>query len=78
VVWDLDVEALGRAAALGLPAVRAATPGTHPAFVAMVGELVAERLDRSIVPRAIGHLPGCLAPCAAAPPVIGPPGASVP
>ncbi len=43
VVWDLDVEALGLAAELGLAAVRAATPGTHPAFVAMVGELVRER-----------------------------------
>jgi len=43
VVWDLDVEALGRARALGLEAARAATPGTHPAFVEMVGELVRER-----------------------------------
>jgi ferrochelatase len=43
VIWDLDIEALGRARELGLPAVRAATPGTHPAFVAMVGELVRER-----------------------------------
>jgi ferrochelatase len=43
VVWDLDVEALGETRDLGLPAARAATPGTHPAFVAMVGDLVRER-----------------------------------
>lgn len=45
VRWDLDVEALGRAAELGLPAVRAATVGTDPRFVAMVRDLVTERLD---------------------------------
>ena len=67
VVWDLDVQALRRAAELGLRAVRAPTPGTHPAFVAMVGDLVAERLDPSIVPRAIGRLPACTGPCAPAP-----------
>jgi ferrochelatase len=71
-VWDLDVQALGRAASVGLPAARAATPGTHPAFVAMVGELVAERLDPSTAPRAIGRLRPCLAPCAPAPPAVGP------
>src|SRR5579871_1800321 len=43
VVWDLDVEALGRARELGMAGVRAATPGTHPAFVTLVGELVRER-----------------------------------
>ncbi len=64
VVWDLDVQALGRAAELGLPAVRAATPGTHPAFVAMIGELIAERLDPSMVPRAVGRLPARPPDCA--------------
>jgi ferrochelatase len=43
VVWDLDVEALRRARELGLAAVRAATPGCHPAFIAMVGGLLRER-----------------------------------
>lgn len=42
VLWDLDTEALGRAAELGLPAVRAATAGTHPAFVAGLADLVQE------------------------------------
>jgi ferrochelatase len=43
VVYDLDVEATELAAKLGLPFARAATPGTHPRFVRMVGELLAER-----------------------------------
>ncbi|HUW16847.1 MAG TPA: ferrochelatase [Actinomycetes bacterium] len=45
VVWDLDTQAQERADALGLPVARAATPGTDPRFVAMVVELVGERLD---------------------------------
>jgi ferrochelatase len=45
VVWDLDTEAAGTAKRLGLDYVRAATPGTDPRFVAMVRELVLERLD---------------------------------
>jgi ferrochelatase len=44
VVYDLDTEAADRAAALGLPLVRAGTAGIHPAFVAMVRSLVLERL----------------------------------
>jgi ferrochelatase len=44
VVWDLDTVALRDAAALGLPAVRSATVGTDPRFVAMVRELVLERV----------------------------------
>ncbi len=44
VLWDLDTEALGHAAELGLPAVRAATAGTHPAFVAGLADLVQERI----------------------------------
>ncbi len=44
VVWDLDTEAAATAKGLGLDYVRAATPGTNPQFVAMVRELVTERL----------------------------------
>ena len=44
VVWDLDTVALGHAAELGLPASRASTVGTEPRFVAMVRELVLERV----------------------------------
>ncbi len=45
VVYDLDLEAAQRAAALGLPLVRAATAGVHPAFVTMIRQLIEERLD---------------------------------
>jgi ferrochelatase len=43
VIWDLDNEAEETAGELGLGFVRAATAGTHPAFVAAVRELVTER-----------------------------------
>ena len=45
VVWDLDTQAQERADELGLPVTRAATPGTDPRFVAMVVDLLGERLD---------------------------------
>jgi protoporphyrin/coproporphyrin ferrochelatase len=69
VRYDLDVEAAETAARLGLPLARAATPGTDPAFVAMITELVAERQDGA--PRAaLGDLGGwhdfCPAGCCAA------------
>jgi ferrochelatase len=41
---DLDVEAARCAESLGLAFARAATPGAHPRFAAMVTELVRERL----------------------------------
>ena len=44
VVWDLDTEARRTAAELGLGFARAATAGTHPAFVQMVRELVLEQI----------------------------------
>ncbi|GAA3651168.1 ferrochelatase [Nocardioides ginsengisoli] len=43
VVYDLDTEALATAERLGIPARRAASAGTHPAFVAGVRELILER-----------------------------------
>jgi protoporphyrin/coproporphyrin ferrochelatase len=43
VVWDLDNEARETASELGMTLVRAATAGTHPAFVGMVRELLEER-----------------------------------
>lgn len=57
VVYDLDTEAQALARELGLTLVRAATAGTHPAFVALVRELVEERLDPSLPRRALGRLP---------------------
>ncbi|MBX3270296.1 MAG: ferrochelatase [Sandaracinaceae bacterium] len=44
VVWDLDVEARARAEARGLRMARAATAGSHPRFVRLLRELVAERV----------------------------------
>ena len=43
VVYDLDTEGAETAKRLGLRYVRVATPGTHPAFVSMVRDLVLER-----------------------------------
>ncbi len=43
VVFDLDTEAAEIAEEIGLTMVRAATPGIHPRFVAMVRELLLER-----------------------------------
>ncbi|QOY86069.1 ferrochelatase [Paludibaculum fermentans] len=43
VIYDLDYEAKARAGELGLKMVRAATVGTHPQFIGMIRELVAER-----------------------------------
>jgi ferrochelatase len=60
VVHDLDTEAAGTAARLGLRYARAATPGTHPAFVAMIRGLVLERaaVERGepVDPLALGRL----------------------
>ena len=43
VVYDLDTEALQHARDIGLHVIRAATAGTHPAFVRMIRELILER-----------------------------------
>ena len=45
VVMDLDVEARECATELGLGYFRAATVGAHPAYVAMVRQLIVERLS---------------------------------
>lgn len=54
VVWDLDHEALDLCRELGLPGVRAATPGADPGFVRMLCELVEERLGRRDSRRSLG------------------------
>lgn len=56
VLYDLDVEARALCAELGLPMARAATVGTHPAFVRTVVELVLERL-RGLPVQSVGPLP---------------------
>ncbi|MHB2018734.1 MAG: ferrochelatase, partial [Candidatus Xenobia bacterium] len=45
VVYDLDVEAQAHCEKLGMRMARAGTPGTHPAFVSVIRELVEERLN---------------------------------
>ena len=47
VVYDLDVEAQNWREELGMKMVRAATAGTHPAFVKMIRELMLERIDNT-------------------------------
>ena len=45
VLYDLDVEARATAEGLGLTFIRAPTVGTDPRFVAMIRQLVQEKLD---------------------------------
>jgi ferrochelatase len=67
VLYDLDYEANHLASELGLRFTRAATAGTHPRFVHMIGQLVAEYTDGA-KPLAAGNLPvhycqpGCCPP----------------
>ncbi len=67
ILFDLDVEAREAAEAVGVDLVRGQTAGTHPAFVAMIRELISERLDPGVPRRALGRYgpshdvcqPGC-------------------
>nr|WP_208382289.1 ferrochelatase [Microbacterium ulmi] len=45
VVWDLDTEAIETAEGHGILAIRVPTPGTHPAFIAGLVDLIVERLE---------------------------------
>ena len=45
VKWDLDTEAMETCENLGLQAVRTPTPGTHPAYVRSLRDLIAERVS---------------------------------
>ena len=54
VGYDLDVAAQSVADELGLNLVRAATAGTHPAFVEMIRELILERTSERAAPRCLG------------------------
>ena len=62
VVWDLDNEASQTAAQLGIAFARAATAGTHPAFVRAIRELVEEQLSGA-PPKADGMLGLCGIDC---------------
>ncbi len=71
VVFDLDTQAAATAAEAGITMVRVPTPGIDPRFVAMVRELVEERLDPSRPRRALGSMgarpDGCAPDCCPAP-----------
>jgi ferrochelatase len=54
VLYDLDTEARALAEELGINLVRAATAGTHTAFIKMIRELILERMDEGVVPRFLG------------------------
>ena len=54
VLYDLDTEARKLADELGVNLIRAATVGTHSAFVRMIRELVLERLDPARERRSLG------------------------
>jgi ferrochelatase len=45
VLWDLDTEAAQTAEQLGLAVIRTPTPGTHPAYVRGLVDLVLERVN---------------------------------
>jgi protoporphyrin/coproporphyrin ferrochelatase len=75
VAYDLDIEAMATAQRLNLTAVRAATAGTHPAFVATVRSVLVERaaIERgeSVQRTVVGRLPAshdvCPAGCCPSP-----------
>lgn len=56
VVLDLDVEAREQAENLGVNLIRAATVGTHPAYISMVRDLIVERLGEKPQRKALGSL----------------------
>jgi len=65
VLYDLDTEARNKCDEVGLPMVRAETVGQHPAFVAMIRELIEERLDPAKPRRALGQFGPRVDVCAA-------------
>jgi protoporphyrin/coproporphyrin ferrochelatase len=56
VLYDLDVEARQLCDSLGLPMARAKTVGVHPKFVAMIRELIMERMNPGSERRSLGAL----------------------
>ncbi|HJL03034.1 MAG TPA: ferrochelatase [Polyangiaceae bacterium LLY-WYZ-15_(1-7)] len=55
VIYDLDHELKDACEEMGMTMVRAGTAGTHPKFVAMLRELIEERLGRTDRRRAVGQ-----------------------
>ncbi len=63
VVFDLDVRAAARAREAGIEFARTSTPARDARFVAMVRELVLEKFDPALPPRALGSLGARPSPC---------------
>ena len=57
VLYDLDVQAKETAAACGLGFVRAGTVSNHPAFVAMLSDLISAHLAQNSPQGAISPSP---------------------
>jgi len=56
VLYDLDIEAKQLCDSLGLPMTRAKTVGIHPKFIAMIRELILERMNPASKRPALGVL----------------------
>ncbi len=54
IIYDLDTEASALCQQLGLNMIRAATAGSHPAFIEMIRELIMERVDPETPRRSLG------------------------
>ena len=54
VLYDLDTEAGQHCETIGLNMIRAATVGTHPAFIRMIRELILERMGTETTRRSLG------------------------
>jgi len=64
IIYDLDTEAMTLCRELGLNMIRAATAGTHPAFIAMIRELIMERFEPERPRRFVGKFGARISPCA--------------
>ncbi|HEV7744755.1 MAG TPA: ferrochelatase [Pyrinomonadaceae bacterium] len=64
IIYDLDTEATTLCRELGLNMIRAATAGTHPAFIAMIRELIMERFEPERPRRFLGKFGARISPCA--------------
>ena len=80
VLYDLEVEARQLCNSLSLPMTRAQTVGLDPRFIAMIRELILERMDPARERLALGSLGPrtdvCAENCCPAPQRPAPPGAS--
>jgi protoporphyrin/coproporphyrin ferrochelatase len=56
VLFDLDTEAVEKAAQCGLEMARVPTVGVHPKFISMIAELIRERVGLQTERRALGSL----------------------